>query len=548
MKGHKLFNKAVAGVLTLALALGIAPAAIEGGIESYADTATLSVSAYATKAQLTDDTFKPNDDGTATNIGKIKFGGKAWYLLGGNGTNADVFAAENFGNLYFQPTDSMAITPDVDLWNSVTYTNGDKPSTVFCNNYGASNLRKTLQDLASGEAFNSVEKSMLPSEGIAVTTSDLKNKAADNYTNLTYTTKDKLYAASAGDNVFTTNGTTIDVNGKKLDIKNTYKNGTAFLLRSPCSEGYYKVLGAITGSYVDQYNAYYSECGVRPASNLDFSSVLFASAAPVASSDVDKTNIASGTTMNLRLEATDSTAVTKAQLGSATVIIKGDAITATKGTAASVTLVVQGNDETNDWYYTKEINASGETEITADQIGIDSGALENCKVWLEATGSDGMIYATNAAVNNSEIYNVTFMNNNGTPDSLKQVLEGSKLTAPSITKAGYKLEGWYQNGNFAGEAWDFDEDTVTGEMTLYAKWVKADKDSDKGGSDSDNAGSGSDNNGSSSNGAAGSDSDTSDSDSSSETGDDTNVFAMMMLATLAALGGTGVLYVRRRHN
>ena len=31
MKAHKLFNKAVAGVLSLALALGIAPVAIGGG-------------------------------------------------------------------------------------------------------------------------------------------------------------------------------------------------------------------------------------------------------------------------------------------------------------------------------------------------------------------------------------------------------------------------------------------------------------------------------------------------------------------------------------
>ena len=60
MKGHKLFNKAIAGALTLALALGIAPAAVGVGIEAYADTATPSVSAHATKAQLADDTFKPN--------------------------------------------------------------------------------------------------------------------------------------------------------------------------------------------------------------------------------------------------------------------------------------------------------------------------------------------------------------------------------------------------------------------------------------------------------------------------------------------------------
>ena len=126
MKGHKLFNKAIAGALTLALALGIAPAAVGVGIEAYADTATPSVSAHATKAQLADDTFKPNDDGTATNIGKINFGGKDWYLLGGDGTNVDVFAAENFGKVYFQPTFSDNLTPDESLWATVGYMMGNK--------------------------------------------------------------------------------------------------------------------------------------------------------------------------------------------------------------------------------------------------------------------------------------------------------------------------------------------------------------------------------------------------------------------------------------
>ena len=545
MKGHKLFNKAVAGVLTLALALGIAPAAIGGGIEAYADTATHSVSTYATKTQLTDGTFEPKADGTATNIGKIKFGGKAWYLLGGSGDNVDVFAAEKFNTVVFQPTYSANLTPDESLWATVTYTNGDKPSTVYCNNYGTSDLRKTLQDLASGDTFNSVEKSMLPSEGIEVTTSDLKNKAEDDTTNLTYTTKDKLYVASAGDNVFTEWGTTIEVAGKKLNIASTYTSGNWFWLRSPSSDHYSDALVILPGNYVSRSNVSYTYGGVLPASNLDFSSVLFASAAPAEVADTAKTVIDSDV-MNLRLAATDSTAVTKDALGSVSVDANSGEITATKGTAASVTLVVQGNDGANDWYYAKAFTDETVT-VNADDIATDLD-LTNCKVWLEASDANGNIYATEPTT----VCNVTFMNNNGTPDSLQVVEAGSKLTAPSITKAGYKLDGWYQNDDFTGEAWNFDEDTVTGDMTLYAKWVKADKDNDKGGSDndkggsdSDNAGSGSDNNGSSSNGAAGSDSDTSD--SSAGTGDDANVLGLLALLTLAG-AGAGTVFIRRRHN
>ena len=54
----------------------------------FAASSTPSVTAYATKEQLMDDTFAPNSSGTAANIGKLVFGknssGEAqeWYILG----------------------------------------------------------------------------------------------------------------------------------------------------------------------------------------------------------------------------------------------------------------------------------------------------------------------------------------------------------------------------------------------------------------------------------------------------------------------------------
>ena len=385
MKEHKLFNKAVAGMLTFALALGVVPAAIGGGIEAYADSAAPSVSAYADKTALTDDTFKPNDDGTATNIGMINFGGKAWYLLGGDGTNVDVFAAENFDTAAFQDITPEDLTPDTEAWNSVDYGSVTKPTTVYPNNYGASDLRVTLQDLATSETFNTVEKSMLPSDGIEVSTTDLKNS------NATYTTKDKLYAASAGDGIFGSGSKTIDVNGKTLDIESTYNDGALFWLRSPSAYHYnIAALYATPGVDIRDHYVYYSTLGVRPATNLDFSSVLFASAVPAQAPDTAKAAIDSEV-MNLRLEATEDTTVTKAALGEVSLDSTSGTITATKGTG-SATLVVQGNDGVDDWYYTKALS-DATTTVSASDIA-DGVDLANCKVWIEAKGSDGMTYAT----------------------------------------------------------------------------------------------------------------------------------------------------------
>lgn len=61
-------------------------------------------SSYATKAQMMDGTFAPNDSGVATNIVKLVFGKKQdgttaqeWYILGKDdgvsGNNTIIFAA-----------------------------------------------------------------------------------------------------------------------------------------------------------------------------------------------------------------------------------------------------------------------------------------------------------------------------------------------------------------------------------------------------------------------------------------------------------------------
>lgn len=71
------FKKGMAFVLSLAMVAGLVPA-MSGGANKVQAASGLgtepSVSAYATKAQLMDDTFAPNTDGTAANIGKLVFG------------------------------------------------------------------------------------------------------------------------------------------------------------------------------------------------------------------------------------------------------------------------------------------------------------------------------------------------------------------------------------------------------------------------------------------------------------------------------------------
>ena len=70
------------------------------------------------------------------------------------------------------------------------------------------------------------------------------------------------------------------------------------------------------------------------------------------------------------------------------------------------------------------------------------------------------------------VYNVNF-NSNGAGDfDALQVFDGNKISEPSPapTKKGYELDGWYSDAALSTK-FDFIKDTVTSDLTLYAKWT-----------------------------------------------------------------------------
>ena len=68
-------------------------------------------------------------------------------------------------------------------------------------------------------------------------------------------------------------------------------------------------------------------------------------------------------------------------------------------------------------------------------------------------------------------HRVTFDAQNGTEPTSIQVISGNKLIQPADPeKEDYIFEGWYQDEALS-QPWNFDEDTVTKDMTLYAKWT-----------------------------------------------------------------------------
>ena len=89
------------------------------------------------------------------------------------------------------------------------------------------------------------------------------------------------------------------------------------------------------------------------------------------------------------------------------------------------------------------------------------------------TESNGTTPARNVVIGVAKKYTVTYNTNGGSEVSSATVSEGNKLTAPEApTKAGYTFHGWYKDAAFTN-SWNFGADTVTGNMTLYAKWTEA---------------------------------------------------------------------------
>ena len=401
----------------------------------FAASSTPSVTAYATKKQLMDGTFAPNSNGTAANIGKLVFGknssgsAQEWYILGQDtdvsGDNTVIFAAGPMvtGQMFSpysphdasdDPSDSNAkyiknitIQPYLDI----TYIgiNNTEISKVYINHYGTSDLRMALR-LIAGSTNHFTEAEQVLMNATTVTTTDMLNENGTD--KMTYTTTDKLYAPAAKYK----NDTTIKAgssNNKLLAVNSYWSSADAFWLRSPnpierTPKGYQAFFA---GSYTDHVDSgdepaggdYVSSVGVtkkfgvRPASNIDLSSVLFASAATASSGaatfeKIEKDANGEPKAMTLRLDGSSK------NIGTVTYSTATGDIKATKGsTTGDVALVVQGKDGANDWYYSKKITETETVNVSAIQsaLNLSDINLSTCKIWLETT-EDNVAYAVSA--------------------------------------------------------------------------------------------------------------------------------------------------------
>jgi uncharacterized repeat protein (TIGR02543 family) len=99
--------------------------------------------------------------------------------------------------------------------------------------------------------------------------------------------------------------------------------------------------------------------------------------------------------------------------------------------------------------------------------------------WFLSLDGDAWDFAANTVTANITLhakwtanqYRVRFDSQNGSAVDDQTVPHGSTVAEPEAPVNGSRvLEGWYRESAYTTK-WDFDTDTVTGDMTLYAKWV-----------------------------------------------------------------------------
>ena len=409
--------------------------------------------------------YDTNDNDGVKNPAKVYFGNnnQQWWIAGSQSNDSiTLFSASSMKDDGQFESNYMDNKTYDDKWNC-TYPNGE-PAEVFPNHYGASYIRNVTLKEMEASFFTSSEQALI--NETTIYTDDTKN-------NSVYSTADKLYLAYGDQEDY--NHITVGKNSANdlndgLRIDPSYWGKSVlelFWIRSPFvsnddpNDGN-DVLTAWPSKNYPAFNGAQTSNveKIRPAFELNSSTILFASAVPSATS-----------TGNLTLQDTDGDGAFTLRydaskysknLGSA-VISYDDSKVILTDVPNGTYLVAQNSNGA----YAKQI--TNETEVSASGMNLDSFA--NCKIWLETTDTANRItYAALAekeqetAVNIAAGAGLNITSENGVqkvvpntaitniiveavdgyflPDGYEDGIQGlNRLTVTNITKNGFTILG-----------------------------------------------------------------------------------------------------------
>ena len=388
--------------------------------------------------------YDTNDNDGVKNPAKVYFGNnnQQWWIAGSQSNDSiTLFSASSMKDDGQFESNYMDNKTYDDKWNC-TYPDRE-PAEVFPNHYGASYIRNVTLKEMEASFFTSSEQALI--NETTIYTDDTKN-------NSVYSTTDKLYLAYGDqedyNHITVGKNSANDLNdGLRIDpsywgesvlelfwirspfVSNDDPNDGSSVLTAWPSKNYPAFNGAQT-SNVEK---------IRPAFELNSSTILFASAVPSATS-----------TGNLTLQDTDGDGAFTLRydagkysknLGSAVISYDESKVILTDVPNGTY-LVAQNSNGA----YAKQI--TNETEVSASGMNLDSFA--NCKIWLETTDTANRIaYAALAekeqetAVNIAAGAGLNITSENG----VQKVVPNTAITNIIVEAVdGYFLPDGYEDG------------------------------------------------------------------------------------------------------
>ena len=388
--------------------------------------------------------YDTNDNDGVKNPAKVYFGNnnQQWWIAGSQSNDSiTLFSASSMKDDGQFESNYMDNKTYDDKWNC-TYPDRE-PAEVFPNHYGASYIRNVTLKEMEASFFTSSEQALI--NETTIYTDDTKN-------NSVYSTADKLYLAYGDqedyNHITAGKNSANDLNdGLRIDpsywgesvlelfwirspfVSNDDPNDGNDVLTAWPSKNYPAFNGAQT-SNVEK---------IRPAFELNSSTILFASAVPSATS-----------TGNLTLQDTDGDGAFTLRydagkysknLGSA-VISYDDSKVILTDVPNGTYLVAQNSNGA----YAKQI--TNETEVSASGMNLDNFA--NCKIWLETTDTANRITYAALAENEQEtaVNIVAGAGLNITSNNGVQEVVPNKAITDIIVEAvdGYFLPDGYEDG------------------------------------------------------------------------------------------------------
>lgn len=300
--------------------------------------------------------------------------------------------------------------------------------TVYSNHYGASDIKGTVKGLETSY-FTHAEQVLM--NETTIHTNDTKNSSV-------YSTTDKLYLAYGEyyyDGQYITVGTNSsdnDIqqlsNGLRVD-KSYWGNSGHLWLRAPHMTYNNNALVARSGKRVLNTDVD-SRGALVPAFELNLSSVIFASAAPAATSEG---TLATNDAFTLRHKS-------QTDIGTATISQAKGSIAVTDVTNENTYIVVQNSQGA----WAKKVSSND--VVFASDIDSSLTSFENCKVWLETT-SDRITYAEEATQGSGHNVKVNVGENLTVTDgnTLQANVSGNITEITVKVNDGYYLPDGYEN-------------------------------------------------------------------------------------------------------